>query len=156
MNPQTNYEMAQEDLDKILEVCKPTPCIMIGGSTGPGLQENANNAWAALGKKMGFDSMTVRPSSKGNRFFSAVPTDTKEQVEAKKRLAEEEERSVEIKQLKEDITEKKARLEEILNLCHQCSKEFASCDGNPKFGTGKGNDNVYECAEMELTIPKET
>jgi len=32
-----------------------------------------------------------------------------------------------------------------VNLCDTCSKHIATCDGNPKFGTGKGNDNVYEC-----------
>ena len=31
------------------------------------------------------------------------------------------------------------------NLCDTCENEFAECDSNPKFGTGKGNDNVYDC-----------
>jgi hypothetical protein len=32
-----------------------------------------------------------------------------------------------------------------VNLCANCKKNIAECDGNPKFGTGIGNDNVYEC-----------
>lgn len=37
------------------------------------------------------------------------------------------------------------RKENVVNLCTNCKKHPADCDGNPKFGTGKGNDNVYEC-----------
>ena len=39
--------------------------------------------------------------------------------------------------------------EKVLNLCSFCSKCIADCDGNPKFGTGYGNDNVYECDSVE-------
>ncbi len=67
------YEMTQDDLDTILEACKPVPYIIIGGRAPDTSQENANRAWANLGKKMGFDSMTVSPSTKGNRFFTAAP-----------------------------------------------------------------------------------
>lgn len=35
--------------------------------------------------------------------------------------------------------------EESVNLCTNCVFCIADCDGNPKFGTGEGNDNVYEC-----------
>jgi hypothetical protein len=35
--------------------------------------------------------------------------------------------------------------ESSVNLCVNCTKEIATCNGNPKFGTGVGNDNVYEC-----------
>jgi hypothetical protein len=83
MNPRVNYEMTQDDLDQIKKACKPVACMMIGGSTGPSQQENANNAWASLGKKMGFDSMTVRPSGKGMRFFTAVPSETESQRESR-------------------------------------------------------------------------
>jgi len=37
------------------------------------------------------------------------------------------------------------RNKEKLNLCDTCSKHPIECDGNPEFGTGKGNDNVYLC-----------
>lgn len=35
--------------------------------------------------------------------------------------------------------------EKDLHLCETCRYEFATCDSSPKFGTGYGNDNVYEC-----------
>ena len=35
--------------------------------------------------------------------------------------------------------------EQAVHLCANCAKHIATCDGNPKFGTGKGNDNIYEC-----------
>lgn len=38
-----------------------------------------------------------------------------------------------------------AKKESALNLCDFCSNCFAECTSNPKFGNGKGNDNIYEC-----------
>lgn len=35
--------------------------------------------------------------------------------------------------------------EKVLNLCDFCTNHFAECKSEPKFGTGKGNDNVFEC-----------
>ena len=67
------YEMTQEDLDTIMEACKPVVCMQIGSYVPSTPQENANRAWADLGEKMGFDSTTVEPSSKGNMFFTAMP-----------------------------------------------------------------------------------
>jgi len=32
-----------------------------------------------------------------------------------------------------------------LNLCDTCMYHPAECSGEPKFGTGKGNDNIYKC-----------
>jgi hypothetical protein len=65
------YEMTQAQLDAILNACKPVPYMVFGGMEPRSPQENANDAWAALGKEMGFDHMTVRPNGKGDRFFSA-------------------------------------------------------------------------------------
>ena len=39
--------------------------------------------------------------------------------------------------------------EEVVNLCTNCNKNISTCDGKPKFGCGKGNDNVYECEQFE-------
>lgn len=75
MYSRKNYEMTQADLDAILEACKVVPYMIIGGQAPRSQQENANEAWLRLGEKMGFDHMTVLPGS-GNRFFSAVPTET--------------------------------------------------------------------------------
>jgi hypothetical protein len=65
------YEMTQAQLDAILNACKPVPYMVFGGHEPRSPQENANDAWAALGKELGFDHMTVRPNGKGDRFFSA-------------------------------------------------------------------------------------
>ncbi len=82
MYPRTNFEMTQADLDAILDACKPTPVMFLSGGTriGGSKQENANEAWKRLGEKMGFDHMTVQPIyGKGNRFFSAVPSENEAQ-----------------------------------------------------------------------------
>lgn len=70
------FEMTEEDLAAIIEGSKPTRAMFLsGGQTIGGTpQENANRAWVALGEKMGFDSMTVRPTGEGDRFFSALPS----------------------------------------------------------------------------------
>ena len=38
-----------------------------------------------------------------------------------------------------------------VNLCRSCAQDFAECNGTPKFGTGKGNDNVYDCDKFVLS-----
>jgi len=110
MYPRTNYEMTQEDLEAILDACKPVPMIMLqcGGSRSP--QERANAAWEALGKKMGFDHMTVQPTGRGDRFFSAVPCETDEHKNARLALEAEEKRLREIEKLKGEISERQIRL----------------------------------------------
>lgn len=113
MNPRVNYEMTQDDLDQIKKACKPVPCIMIGGSTAPSQQENANRAWASLGEKMGFDSMSVRPAGKGMRFFTAVPSETDIQRDEREELEEQESRQKEINELKKESIRIDTRLEEL-------------------------------------------
>jgi len=69
----TNYEMSKEDLQTLLDACRSVPMIALqcgGAPSSP--QENANRAWAELGRKFHFDPMTVEPNRKGDRFFSAV------------------------------------------------------------------------------------
>lgn len=80
MYPRVNYEMTEEDLKKLLEACRPTVVMKIGNYAPASPQENANRAWEALGKRMGFDSLTVQPiPGKGDRFFSAIPNETENQ-----------------------------------------------------------------------------
>jgi len=68
------YEMTENQLATILEACRPVPMIMLHIIQPRSPQENANDAWKALGNEMGFDHMTVQPvSGKGNRFFTAEP-----------------------------------------------------------------------------------
>ena len=70
-----NFEMTQEQLDKIIKACKPVPMIMLQCGTPRSTQENANDAWKSLGEELGFDPMTVKPNGKGERFFSAQEKD---------------------------------------------------------------------------------
>lgn len=111
MYPRTEYEMTEGDLKAILDACKPVPVMMIGGTTPSSTQENANRAWAGLGERMGFDSTTVQPiAGKGNRFFTAVPSET--EVVRKERLAREaeEKRQREIARLSGEIAERQRQL----------------------------------------------
>lgn len=69
------FEMTEDQLKKLLDACKPTPVMYLSGGTPmySTPQENANRAWEALGKEMGFDYLTVQPNGKGDRFFTAEP-----------------------------------------------------------------------------------
>ena len=74
------FKLTQEQLDTLLDACKPVPYmlilptlhLLIGGIAPRSPQENANAAWAKLGLELGFDSMSVRPiNGKGIEFFTA-------------------------------------------------------------------------------------
>jgi hypothetical protein len=67
----TNFEMTADDLNKLLSAMKPVQMIALQCGAPRSAQENANAAWAELGKKMNFDPMTVQPNGLGDRFFSA-------------------------------------------------------------------------------------
>jgi len=110
MYPRVEYEMSEGDLEKIMNACRPVPAIIVGGYTPPSVQENANRAWERLGKKMGFDYMTVRPTEKGNRFFTAVPLETEDQKWERLVKEKEEKRIAEIEQLKKEIKDREDRL----------------------------------------------
>lgn len=66
------YEMSDSQLKTLLDACKPIPMIMLQCGEPPSAQENANSAWCKLGKEMGFDGMTVKPTGRGDRFFTAI------------------------------------------------------------------------------------
>ena len=111
MYQRTEYEMTEADLKEILAACKPVPVMMVGNTVPRSSQENANRAWAHLGEKMGFDPMTVRPvQGKGQRFFSAVPSETAEARAERETREAEEQRQRDIARLKEEIAERQARL----------------------------------------------
>ncbi len=70
------FTMSKEQLDGLLDACKPVPYMVSGGIAPRSQQENANAAWASLGLEMGFDSMSVRPvSGKGMEVFTAETVD---------------------------------------------------------------------------------
>jgi hypothetical protein len=73
MSTRKEYEMTEKDLEVLLDACKPTICIKVGNYVPATPQENANRAWQKLGEKMKFYHMSVLPSSKGDRFFTAIP-----------------------------------------------------------------------------------
>lgn len=115
MYPRSEYEMTQADLDAIYNACRPTPVMMIGGSTGSSPQENANRAWQALGQKMGFDHMTVRPSpGKGERFFTAIPSETAEQRDARITRETEGQRLQRIATLRREIAQRQGEINSLL------------------------------------------
>jgi hypothetical protein len=72
MTARREFEMTDADLKGLLEACRSVPLIALQCGMPSSPQENANRAWCALGDRMGFDGMTVEPSSKGQRFFTAV------------------------------------------------------------------------------------
>lgn len=114
MYPRTVYEMTEEDLKNLLNASKPTPCMMVGSYIVPTPQENANRAWQALGEKMGFDYMTVRPiEGKNQRFFTAVPLETKSQKEARLKQEAKTKREAEIAKLESEVTKLTSQLKKL-------------------------------------------
>jgi hypothetical protein len=68
------YEITKEQLETILEACKPVPYIVVGGVPPESPQERANRAWKRLGDELGFHFMTVRPiPGQPQTVFEAVP-----------------------------------------------------------------------------------
>jgi len=129
MMPRTEYEMSEDELKAILDSCKPVPAMMLSGGRPmfDSPQENANRAWARLGEKMGFDSMSVRPiSGKGQRFFTAIPSESVTAREERLAAEAEENRHAEISRLEDEIQERRVRLEELTNEAHD----------NSQFGVG--------------------
>lgn len=109
MYPRINYEMTEADLEALYSAMQPVPMIMLNVGGGRSQQESANDAWAALGAKMGFDSETVQPiPGKGDRFFSAVPSET--DLQRAERLT----RETEEKRLK-DLAEVDAQIHALQN-----------------------------------------
>ena len=75
MDKTKEYEMNDVQWAAIIEACRPVPYLIFGGMEPPSPQDNANRAWEALGKELGFDPMTVMPvPGKSQRIFRAVPT----------------------------------------------------------------------------------
>lgn len=75
MTERREFEMTESDLNDLYEACKPVLYMVFCGRLPRSQQDNANDAWCALGRKMGFNGLTVKPSGKGDRFFTAVPMD---------------------------------------------------------------------------------
>ncbi len=114
MYPRTEYEMTEADLQTILDASKSVPVMFLsgGGSMFGTPQENANRAWGAIGTKMGFDYMTVRPiSGKGQRFFTAIQSENETQRAERAAREAAETRQKEIAKLRAEIVERQERLD---------------------------------------------
>ena len=114
MYPEIEYEMSVAEMDVILEASKLVPVIIIGDCTPSSPQENANRAWEALGKKMGFDYMTVKPiTQRGSRFFTARPSETEEQKEERYLKSEKEHLQLRYEDLKSEIEGNREEMDEV-------------------------------------------
>lgn len=116
MYPRTEYEMTEKDLKSILNACKPTPVMFTGNGVniGGSQQENANTAWEKLGNKMGFDYNTVRPvEGKGNRFFTAIPSETKIQRQEREAKEKKQKRLDRVSELKKEISDRETELNKL-------------------------------------------
>ena len=69
------FELSDDQFDTLVEECKPVRYMVFGGMPPSSPQENANRAWCALGREMGFDGMTVEPvPGSGDKVFTAEAT----------------------------------------------------------------------------------
>ena len=68
------FELTEKQCAYLLKASFPTPVMYLAGGrpmfSSP--QENANRAWKALDRELGFSPLTVEPvPGKGQRFFTA-------------------------------------------------------------------------------------
>jgi hypothetical protein len=75
-----NYEMTKEDMDKLLAASVSGPLIMLQCGMPRSAQERVNSVWQTMGDRMGFDHMSVRPTDKGDRFFTATPKEHQSRI----------------------------------------------------------------------------
>ena len=114
--PRTEYEMTEENLKIILEACRPVPVLFgnNGMNLGGSQQENSNIAWEKLGQSMGFDYLTVRPiEGKGNRFFTAIPSETEKQREEREANEAHEKKQKRINELRQEIADRETELKNL-------------------------------------------
>lgn len=68
------YLLTQEEVNELLEACKPVPMIALQCGNPVSAQERANAAWEALGKKRGFVGSSAEPvQGKSMLYVSAIP-----------------------------------------------------------------------------------
>ncbi len=70
------FEMTDKQLEKIMDASQAVPYLIMGGMPPMSPQENANRAWDALGKELGFKGKTARSiSGKDAHHFTAEAED---------------------------------------------------------------------------------
>lgn len=65
------FTMTAAEWEDMMKACQPVPYMIIGGIEPRSPQQNANDAWRALGHKRGFKWETVRPSGRDQHSFMA-------------------------------------------------------------------------------------
>ncbi len=66
------YELSEEQLQRLLDAAEATPYIVVGGTEPPSAQDNADAVWQSIAREMGFVWDTVEPApGKGQRFIVA-------------------------------------------------------------------------------------
>lgn len=66
------FQMTEKQHKRIIDASQPVPYLIIGGIAPRSPQENANSAWANLGRELGFIYHTVRPIiGQDDYWFSA-------------------------------------------------------------------------------------
>ncbi len=114
MYPRTDYEMSEGQLEKLLNACQPVAVMKIGNYSPSSPQENANRAWQQLGKEMGFEHMTVKPSrARGQRFFTAIPSETSKQRQEREEKEAQVKRAKRIETLRDEIDTRRTELQEL-------------------------------------------
>jgi len=66
------YQMTEEQYNKIIEASKPVPYLVFGGHPPSSPQDNANAAWRNLANEMGFIWDSVEPG-RSKKHFLATP-----------------------------------------------------------------------------------
>lgn len=66
------FKMSTEQYARLIEACRPVPYMIVGGFPPMSAQDNANAAWHALGREIGFDGNTANPiNGKSSLCFTA-------------------------------------------------------------------------------------
>jgi hypothetical protein len=82
MAERQHYTMTQADYDELIEKIaaarKVSGMFLSGGQPLGDVQATANDAWCALGKRMGFEGMSVEPAG-SPLTFTAIPIEAKPQ-----------------------------------------------------------------------------
>ena len=75
MAQRQEFQMTDAQLAVIVAASTPTPLMFLPGGLPmfDCAQQNANRAWERLADQLGFEPYTVRPSKKGNHYFTAHP-----------------------------------------------------------------------------------
>lgn len=69
-----DFMLSEEELAELLDASKPTPVMYLSGGASmyPSPQENVNRVWIKLGKRLGFEPITVRRiEGKDQHWFTA-------------------------------------------------------------------------------------